>query len=81
MIWQFSIYHLQLGKMPMAKNILIKINVLQTDTSKISPLLCQHSAQNNSIFHYASILGHFKKVHNFHGQQQYTGRQKLLCQI
>jgi len=53
-------YHLHLGTMSMAKNILIKINVLQIDTNEISALLCQYSAQNTTIFHYASIIGHFR---------------------
>lgn len=56
----------------MAKNILIKINVLQIDTNKIPALLCQYSAQSNTIFHYASIIGHFRMAQNFHRKKTAT---------
>lgn len=68
----FPFHHLQLGMTPIAKNTSIKINVLQIDINKLSALLCQYSALSNTIFHYDSIIGHFRTAQNFHGKKTAT---------
>lgn len=67
MVVLFPSYHLQLGIMPIAKIILIKINVSPTDTNQISAILCQSSAQSNTTFHYDSVT-----AQNFHGKKTVT---------
>lgn len=76
-------HHLQLGMMPIAKNTSIKINIIQIDPNKLSVLLCQYSAKSNNIFHYDSIIGHFRTAQNFHGKETATIylRAKFVGQI
>lgn len=75
-VWVMAVllpfHHLRLGMMPIAKNTSIKINILQIDPNKLAVLLCQYSAKSNNIFHYDSIIGHFRTAQNSHRKKTAT---------